>query len=102
MHSKMDELISTDALRALASAGVVEGAVVSAQAEGGYVLQVRAGESIRTLGSKRGGARKYAKLDTAATHLAALGIQRVEVDLQALRVRGPTLVTRGRQGRLAV
>ncbi len=98
----MPELITTEALRALASTGAVDVAIVVAQPEGGYVLSVRVGDSVRTLGSFRGNVRIYAKLDTVATHLAALGIFNIEVDLTALRVEGTTLVTRGRQGRLAV
>lgn len=98
----MSELIATDALRALASTGAVDAAMVAAHPDGGYVLSVRVGESVRTLGSFRGNVRRYAKLDTAAAHLSALGIYRIEVDLTSLRVEGITLVTRGRQGRLAI
>lgn len=97
----MSELIATDALRALASTGAVDAALVAAHPDGGYVLSVRVGDNVRTLGSFRGATRKYAKLDTLAAHLAALGIfKNIEVDLTALRVEGTTLVTRGRQRRL--
>jgi hypothetical protein len=98
----MTEQITTDALRALASTGAVDAAIVAAHPDGGYVLSVRVGDSIRTLGSFRGTVRRYAKLDTVATHLAALGIFNIEVDLTELRVEGTTLVTRGRQRRLAI
>lgn len=98
----MSERITTDALRTLASTGAVDAAIAVAQPDGGYVLSVRVGDSERTLGSVRGPVRRYAKLDTVAVHLAALGIYNIEVDLTSLRVEGTTLVTRGRQGRLAV
>jgi len=102
MIRNMSELISTDALRTMALAGAIDQAVVAAQADGSYVLRVRAGSAVRTLGAKRGGARRYSKIDTAAQHLAALGLRRAELDLGELQVDGTTLVTRGRQQRLAL
>ena len=103
MLSVMAELITTDTLRELASTGAVDAALVVAHPDGGYVLSVRVGDSVRTLGAFRGNVRRYAKLDTVAVHLAALGIRRIDVDLAALPVPGiTTLVTRGRQRRLAI
>jgi len=97
------DLITASGARDLVAAGAVKGATVVALPEGGYELRITAGQSERVLATKEGKQRRrYANIDTAATHLRALGFSRAELDLAELAL-GPTQMNKsGRQRKLAM
>jgi hypothetical protein len=95
------ELITAASARDLVSTGVVDAATVAALPEGGYELRIRAGQVVRVLATKEGKqARRYRNIETAATHIRALGLNRAELDLVELALDRATQLTKGRQKRL--
>ncbi|HEX7817381.1 hypothetical protein [Dyella sp.] len=77
--------MSAETVRVLASSQQLREVEVLAT-EQGFVAKVRAGMTDRLLRADRGGARTFARIDTAAKYLRSLGVGRISVDLSNLPV----------------
>jgi hypothetical protein len=90
------DAVNESTLRELSEAHAISELTVIGAPAGGFAVRVTYGTGphplIKLLGTSRGAIRRYASLDTAATFIRQLGIERFEVDLNGYRpglVRAP-------------
>lgn len=79
-------LVSEHTLRELSSAGAAIEAVIAGLPDGGFSIRISYGSPghpiVKTLGTSRRAIRRYGSLDTAASLLCGLSIEKFAVDMR--------------------
>lgn len=86
----LSDMISSSALRELASAGAITGVRLIAQADG-FAIHVTCGLTERVLQAKRGHVRRFKSIERAVNFVRGLGLSRLEVDVTSWEPRQKSL-----------